>query len=56
LQSREIPQLSQAQAVELVKDCFASATERDIYTGDQAEIFLITASGTTREVLPLRRD
>lgn len=56
LETREIPQLTQQQAVELVKDCFAAATERDIYTGDQVEVFVITDAGVTRELVPLRLD
>ncbi|CAA6659436.1 unnamed protein product [Spirodela intermedia] len=48
--------LSEGEAVDLVKDVFASATERDIYTGDQVEIVIINASGIKREYVQLRRD
>ncbi|KAJ3681245.1 hypothetical protein LUZ60_015734 [Juncus effusus] len=48
--------LSETEAVDLVKDVFASATERDIYTGDKLEIMVINASGIRREYLELRKD
>ncbi|CAO2184397.1 unnamed protein product [Urochloa humidicola] len=48
--------LSQSEAVDLVKDVFASATERDIYTGDRLEIVVINSSGTHREFIELRKD
>lgn len=35
---------------------FVSAAERDIYTGDDLEIFVITPSGTSKYVRQLRRD
>lgn len=43
-------------ALDLVKDAFAAATERDIYTGDSVEIVIVTAQGVRKESLPLRRD
>ncbi|KAF8653804.1 hypothetical protein HU200_061925 [Digitaria exilis] len=48
--------LSESEAVDLVKDVFASATERDIYTGDRLEIVVINSSGTQREYIELRKD
>jgi len=48
--------LSESEAVDLVKDVFASATERDIYTGDRLEIVVINSSGTYREYIELRKD
>ncbi|NP_001147213.2 Proteasome subunit beta type-1 [Zea mays] len=48
--------LSESDAVDLVKDVFASATERDIYTGDRLEIVVINKSGTHREYIELRKD
>ncbi|KAF8646443.1 hypothetical protein HU200_065832 [Digitaria exilis] len=48
--------LSESEAVDLVKDVFASAAERDIYTGDRLEIVVINSSGTHREYFELRKD
>eukprot|EP00475_Leptophrys_vorax_P019210 TRINITY_DN2622_c0_g1_i1.p1 TRINITY_DN2622_c0_g1~~TRINITY_DN2622_c0_g1_i1.p1 ORF type:complete len:220 (-),score=8.74 TRINITY_DN2622_c0_g1_i1:101-760(-) len=48
--------LSQDEAVELIKDTFASAAERDIYTGDAVEIVVIDSNGLRREVMELRKD
>ncbi|KXN65205.1 N-terminal nucleophile aminohydrolase [Conidiobolus coronatus NRRL 28638] len=43
-------------AVKLVKDCFTSATERDIYTGDYLELFLIDKDGIKKEKYDLKKD
>lgn len=48
--------LSREKAVNLVKDVFISAAERDIYTGDSILINVITKDGVTDERFPLRRD
>ncbi|XP_068659093.1 proteasome subunit beta type-1-like isoform X2 [Aristolochia californica] len=48
--------LSESEAVDLVKDVFASAAERDIYTGDKIEIVVINAAGMRREYKDLRKD
>ncbi|KAJ3083247.1 Proteasome subunit beta type-1 [Quaeritorhiza haematococci] len=44
------------EAIKLVKDAFTSATERDIYTGDFLEIFVIKADGVTMERFDLKKD
>ncbi|KAF9612122.1 hypothetical protein IFM89_038305 [Coptis chinensis] len=49
-----IPQ--ETEAVDLVKDVFASAAERDIYTGDRVEITIVNAAGIRREYAELRKD
>ncbi|XP_065655860.1 proteasome subunit beta type-1-B [Hydra vulgaris] len=51
----DIP-LSLERCVELIKDVFISAAERDIETGDGVLISIITKEGTKSEVFPLRRD
>ncbi|XP_027770550.1 proteasome subunit beta type-1 isoform X1 [Solanum pennellii] len=48
--------LSESEAIDLVKTCFASATERDIYTGDKLEIVVLNADGIRREEMDLRKD
>ncbi|RWR80691.1 proteasome subunit beta type-1 [Cinnamomum micranthum f. kanehirae] len=47
--------LSESEAVDLVEDVFASAMERDIYTGDRVEIVVINAEGIQREFTELRK-
>ena len=44
------------KAVNLVKDVFISAAERDIYTGDGIVLRVITEDGVKTEEFPLRRD
>ncbi|GFR51069.1 hypothetical protein Agub_g13393 [Astrephomene gubernaculifera] len=44
------------QALDLVKDAFVSAGERDIYTGDKVEILIITKAGIQRDELQLKLD
>eukprot|EP00842_Homolaphlyctis_polyrhiza_P001937 jgi/Hompol1/2744/HPOL_000633-RA len=55
-QSIQREPLTLENAKRIVRDAFTSATERDIYTGDGVEIFVITREGTTKEYLPLKRD
>jgi len=44
------------ETLELVKDIFSSAGERDIYTGDFVDINIITKDGTKYEQFPLKKD
>lgn len=48
--------LTQHEAVQLVKDAFTGATERDIHTGDYLEMFVVTKDGVRKEGMPLKRD
>lgn len=42
--------------LDLVKDAFTSACERDIYTGDTLELFKITKTGVEVEKFELKKD
>lgn len=44
------------ETVSLVKDVFTSIGERDIYTGDTVDIYVITKEGTKYESFELKRD
>lgn len=45
------------EAIAIAKDAFSGAAERDIYTGDSVDIWIITKDGGCRmENHPLRRD
>jgi 20S proteasome subunit beta 6 len=48
--------LTVAEAVDLVKDVITSAGERDIYTGDFVDIYIITATEMKKDRLQLRLD
>lgn len=57
-QSPDIPRVTRTkeEVVALVKDIFVGATEREIQTGDNVDIMVITKEGITTERMPLRRD
>ena len=44
------------EALHMIKDIFIIATERDIHTGDNVEIKVITKDGVKTEVFPLKKD
>jgi len=44
------------EIIDLVKDCFTAAGERDIYTGDKVNICVITKEGTKWETFDLKAD
>ncbi|KAJ3196386.1 Proteasome subunit beta type-1 [Irineochytrium annulatum] len=49
-------QITQEEAIKVVKDAFTGATERDIYTGDNLEYHIITAAGVATFLHPLKKD
>lgn len=52
---QQVP-LTQEKAVQLVKDVFISAAERDVYTGDALQICIITKEGIEEQSVQLRKD
>lgn len=48
--------LTLEEAVDLVKDCFTCAGERDIYTGDSATIIIMTKDGMEEQNFELKLD
>lgn len=48
--------LTMERAVDLITDCFISAAERDIYTGDSILIKIITEKSVEDRNVQLRKD
>jgi 20S proteasome subunit beta 6 len=44
------------KAVQIAHQALVAAAERDIHTGDYAEIFVITPTGITKDIKPLKFD
>jgi 20S proteasome subunit beta 6 len=43
-------------AINVARDAFLAAAERDIYTGDFLELFIITREGTRVQKFDLKKD
>lgn len=50
------PIRSASETVELIKEVFVTAGERDIYTGDSVEITIISKDGALTQMFPLKKD
>lgn len=44
------------EAVKIAKDAFHGASERDIYTGDHLQLFIMTLDGIRSDSVELRKD
>jgi len=53
---KSVPALTVERAKQICIDCFISAAERDITTGDAVFVYVITKAGVNYEKFPLRRD
>ena len=49
-------ELSLAESIELLKKTFVSLSERDIFTGDKGEVWILTTDGVERKEFDLRKD
>merc|ERR1719231_1237397 len=47
---------SKDEIIAMSKDVFSSVGERDIYTGDAGEIFIITSAGISSTTFELKKD
>jgi 20S proteasome subunit beta 6 len=53
---QDAPALSADEVVEIFKDTFLSAGERDIYTGDSVDIWVITKDNVVQHNFALKKD
>lgn len=51
-----VTMIAKEQAVDIVKDAFTAAGERDIYTGDTVDIWIVTKDGIEKDTLELKKD
>ncbi|KAL9863488.1 proteasome subunit beta type-1 [Geothlypis trichas] len=56
MQNVEHVPLTLEKALQLVKDVFISAAERDVYTGDALKICIVTKDGIKEQTIQLRKD
>ncbi|KAL2306218.1 hypothetical protein Nmel_004133 [Mimus melanotis] len=56
MQNVEHVPLTLEKALQLVKDVFISAAERDVYTGDALKICIIKKDGIKEQTIQLRKD
>ncbi|OWK63099.1 Proteasome subunit beta type-1 [Lonchura striata] len=56
MQNVERVPLTLEKALQLVKDVFISAAERDVYTGDALKICIVTKDGIKEQTIQLRKD
>mmetsp|Transcript_19233 Transcript_19233/g.40203 ORF Transcript_19233/g.40203 Transcript_19233/m.40203 type:complete len:267 (-) Transcript_19233:56-856(-) len=52
----DVPELTLEETIELMKDAFVTAGEREITVGDTLELFIITKDGTRVERFDLKKD
>jgi 20S proteasome subunit beta 6 len=50
------PDMTVDEALQMLKNAFTSAAERDIFTGDAARFYVLTPEGCSEETLQLRKD
>jgi len=56
LKEKCLGELTKERCIQLIKDIFISAAEREIEVGDGVMIHVITKDGVENELFPLRRD
>ena len=49
-------EMSKDEALKMVKNTLNAVVEREITTGDSADIYVLTKDGTTHEIFQLRKD
>merc|ERR1712154_198173 len=49
-------EMSKEEALKMVKNTLNAVVEREITTGDSADIYVLTKDGTTHEIFELRKD
>lgn len=53
----QVPEeLTMEQTLDMLKNAFAGASERDVFTGDAVNFHIITPEGSHTELFPLRKD